>query len=94
MKSSVRSAMFRLLILDADSNPGIPLAEFWEIFTVCQCGLVTTRRAFPIHNKDCIVDLTDMEEDLSSDHPVDESVDESGNETDDEEMLEIGRAHV
>jgi hypothetical protein len=43
--------------LDAREKPGITDTVFSVLFCRCQCGLVTTQRAFDDHT--CIVDLSD-----------------------------------
>jgi hypothetical protein len=45
--------------LDARVRPGITKAELKRIIVMCECGLITTRRAFDDH--DCqneVIDLT------------------------------------
>jgi hypothetical protein len=42
--------------LDARVQPGITDTEFSALFRQCECGMVTTRRAFSDHR--CIVDLS------------------------------------
>lgn len=43
--------------LDSCERPGITATEFSALFCRCECGLVTTQRAFDDHK--CIIDLTD-----------------------------------
>lgn len=57
--------------LDARERPGISKAEFKGAFVMCECGLITTRRAFADH--DCLNEVIDLTGD-----------DESGEELDDE----------
>lgn len=42
--------------LDARVKPGIMTMQFKSIFTECECGMVTTQRAFFMH--ECIEDLS------------------------------------
>jgi hypothetical protein len=45
--------------LDARMQSGITKAEFKRIFAMCECGLITTRRAFDDHNcQNEVIDLT------------------------------------
>ena len=43
-------------LLDARVKPGITAAQFKALFTECECGMVTTRRAFAMH--ECILDVS------------------------------------
>ena len=54
-----RSITELLQLLDARVQPGVTVAEFRRLFVRCDCGLITTRRAFKEHvcSKE-IIDLT------------------------------------
>ena len=49
--------------LDARVKPGITGAQFRKLFYQCQCGIITTRRAFLMH--ECL-DVIDLTEDVES----------------------------
>lgn len=67
-RSSPIPPIARLLKLDAGSRPGLSISDFWSLWTICYCGVVTTRSAFPLHSKECVVELPDSEaEELSLD---------------------------
>lgn len=42
-----------MLVLDSGGRPGLSLVDFWATFTLCECGMVTTRAAFRQHLKHC-----------------------------------------
>lgn len=59
MRPSYRVGCFDLWKLDAQHRPGLTVAEFHKLFTLCRCQMVMTRRAFRRHYcKFRIVDLT------------------------------------
>lgn len=59
MHSAPTSSIFRLLMLDSESRPGLTAAEFHRMFTQCLCGLVMTRGAYVNHHcRFTIIDLT------------------------------------
>lgn len=44
--------------LDARVKPGITTAQFRKLFNQCECGIITTRRAFRTHECLEVIDLT------------------------------------
>lgn len=45
--------------LDARVQPGVTQAELKSIIAMCECGLISTRRAFDDHNcQNEVIDLT------------------------------------
>lgn len=59
MRSSDRLAIDELLRLDSSYRPGITVKQFFQLFTICKCGLIMTRNAFTRHLcRYIIVDLT------------------------------------
>lgn len=67
MTASPRSAHFRLMLLDSGGRPGLSLIEFWGLFTLCHCGMVTTRAAYPQHLPHCPGKLLTEEEEIVKD---------------------------
>jgi len=43
--------------LDSETRGGITEIQFLRLFAKCECGLITTRRAFENHT--CIIDISD-----------------------------------
>jgi len=54
-----------LLMLDAATNPGLTRMQFNDLFTVCPCGIITTRRVFHLYQCEGVIDLTGDSEDDS-----------------------------
>lgn len=63
-----KTILNQLRTLDSCFRPGIPEADFWQLFVTCCCGLVTTRRAF--RNHVCVVEEDPIIIDLTSDSDV------------------------
>jgi hypothetical protein len=65
-----RDVFERLLSLNSGSRPGIPSAQFEDLFARCQnCDLVMTRRIFQLH--DCVFEEDDA---MDEDHIIDLTV--------------------
>lgn len=47
--------------LDSWGRPGLTLRDLWALLTICRCGIVTTREAFPYHLKNCNYEDPDEE---------------------------------
>ena len=45
--------------LNAQVTPGITSEQFRKLFNQCECGIITTRRAFVSHICSEIIDLTE-----------------------------------
>jgi hypothetical protein len=55
-RSGQKNVAELLAQLDARVQPGITDTEFSALFSLCECGLVTTQRVFSDHK--CIIDLS------------------------------------
>jgi hypothetical protein len=44
--------------LDSRVRPGLTVVEFQKLFFLCECGIITTRRAFEDH--DCRIEIIDL----------------------------------
>ena len=51
--------------LDSKTSPGITNTQLQRLLARCECGMITTRRAFRSHV--CIIDISDDDEVESDD---------------------------
>lgn len=77
MQDSPNPAIFDLLKLDSSERPGLTVEQFNEVFTICNCDVIMTKRAFGQHLcKHIVIEVADSDSEETAEDSDEEMVSE------------------